>query len=88
MKNLSVVRKGYDTDEKAVGCYNIGDRIEFWGSRGAFWGGFWGLFFGGVFMTVPMIGYVVVLGYPATVIIAGLENAVVVGGVSALGAAL
>ena len=40
MKNLSVVGKGYHSEEKVVGFYNIGDRIKFWGSRGAFWGGF------------------------------------------------
>ena len=88
MKNLSVVGKGYHTDEKVVGFYNIGDRIKFWGTRGAFWGGFWGLFLGGLFMTVPVVGHVVVLGYLATILIAGIENAIVVGGLSAIGAAL
>jgi hypothetical protein len=87
MKNLSVVGKGYHTDEKVVGFYNMGDRIKFWGKRGAFWGGFWGLFFGGLFMTIPIVGHVVVLGYLATVVLSGIENAVVVGGLSALGAA-
>jgi hypothetical protein len=88
MKNLSVVGKGYHTDEKVVGFYNTGDRIKFWGTRGAFWGGFWGLFFGGLFMAIPFVGHVVVLGYLATIVIAGIENAVIVGGLSALGAAL
>jgi heat induced stress protein YflT len=88
MKHLSVVGKGYHTDEKVVGFYNIGDRIKFWGSRGAFWGGFWGLFFGGLFMTIPLVGHVVVLGYLATVVISAIENAVLVGGLSALGAAI
>jgi hypothetical protein len=88
MKNLSVVGKGYHSEEKVVGFYNTGDRIRFWGSRGAFWGGFWGLFFGGLFMTVPLVGHVVVLGYLAAVVVSGIENAVVVGGLSALGAAL
>ena len=88
MKNLSVVGKGYHTDEKVVGFYNVGDRVKFWGTRGAFWGGFWGLFFGGLFMTIPFVGHVVVLGYLATVAIAGIEHALVVGGLSALGAAL
>lgn len=87
-KNLSVVGKGYHTDEKVVGFYNIGDRIKFWGTRGAFWGGLWGLFFGGLFMAVPVVGHIVVLGYLATILIAGIENAVIVGGLSALGAAL
>jgi hypothetical protein len=88
MKNLSLVGKGYHTEEKVVGFYNTGDRIKFWGKRGAFWGGFWGLFLGGLFMSVPVIGHVVVLGYLAAVAISGIENAVVLGGLSALGAAL
>jgi len=88
MKNLSVVGKGYHTDEKVVGFYSTGDRVKFWGSRGAFWGGFWGLFLGGIFMSVPVIGHVVVLGYLATILISGIANAVVVGGLSAIGAAL
>ena len=88
MKNLSVVGKGYQTEEKAIGFYNIGDRIKFWGARGAFWGGLWGLFFGGLFLAVPVVGHVVVLGYLATVLIGAIENAVVVGGLSALGAAI
>jgi hypothetical protein len=88
MKNLSLVGKGYHSDEKVVGFYNTGDRVKFWGSRGAFWGGFWGILFGGVFMTIPVVGHVVVLGYLAAVVFSGLETAIVVGGLSALGAAL
>lgn len=88
MKNLSIVGKGYHTDEKVIGFYNAGDRIKFWGTRGAFWGGFWGLFLGGLFMTIPVVGHVIVLGYLASIAVAGIENAVVVGGLSALGAAL
>lgn len=88
MKNCSVVGKGYHTEEKVVGFYNVGDRIKFWGARGAFWGGLWGLFFGGLFMTIPIIGHVIVLGYLAAIAISAVESAVVVGGLSALGAAL
>ena len=88
MKNLSLVGKGYHSDEKVMGFYSSGDRIKFWGTRGAFWGGFWGLFFGGVFMMIPVVGHVVVLGYLAATIVSAVEGAVVVGGLSALGAAL
>jgi hypothetical protein len=88
MKNLSVVGKGYHTEEKVVGFYNLGDRVKFWGTRGAFWGGLWGLFFGGLFMTIPIVGHVVVLGYLAATMISAVESAVMVGGLSALGAAL
>jgi hypothetical protein len=88
MKHLSVVGKGFHTDEKVVGFYNTGDRIKFWGKRGAFWGGLWGWFFGGVFMVIPVLGHVIVLGYLATMVISAIEGAIVLGGLSALGAAL
>ncbi len=88
IKNLSLVGKGYHTDEKVTGFYNTGDRVKLWGSRGAFWGGFWGLFFGGLFITIPVTGPVAVLGYLSAVIISAVENAVLVGGLSAIGAAL
>ena len=88
IKHLSVVGKGYHTDEKVVGFYNIGDRMKFWGKRGAFWGGLWGWLFGGLFMFIPVVGHVVVLGYLASMVVSAVEGAVVVGGVSALGAAL
>src|SRR5271170_4531769 len=88
MKNLSLVGKGYQIDEKVVGFYNEGDRIKFWGTRGAFWGGLWGLFFGGLFLTIPVVGHVIVLGYLASMAVYGIGNAIIVGGLSALGAAL
>jgi hypothetical protein len=88
LKSLSVIGNGYHTEEKVVGFYNVGDRVKFWGQRGAFWGGLWGLFLGGLFVTTPAIGPVFVLGYLAAAAISAVEGAVVVGGMSALGAAL
>jgi hypothetical protein len=88
MKHLSVVGKGYHTDEQVVGFYNAGDRVKFWGTRGAFWGGLWGLFFGGLFLTIPIVGHVVVLGYLAATAFSAVEGAVLTGGLTALGAAL
>jgi len=88
MKNLSIVGKGYHVDEKVIGFYNLGDRVRFWGTRGAFWGGLWGLFFGGLFLTIPIVGHVIVLGYLASAVMSAIEGAAVVGGMSAIGAAL
>ena len=88
MKQLSVVGRGYHTEEKVVGFYNTGDRIRCWGTRGAMWGALWGLFFGGLFITIPVIGPLVMLGYVAAAAIMAIENAVLLGGLSALGAAL
>ena len=88
MKQFSIIGKGYHTEEKVIGFYNAGDRITFWGENGAIWGGLWGLFFGGMMLTIPVIGPVVVLGHLAAMVFAAVEGAVVVGGISALGAAL
>jgi uncharacterized membrane protein len=88
MKKLSVVGRDYHTDEHVVGYYNAADRMKYWGKRGAFWGGFWGLLFGAAFFWVPAIGPVLVGGPLVTWIVAALEDAVVVGGLSAVGAGL
>ena len=88
MKNLSIVGKGYHTDEKVVGYYNAGDRMLYWGSQGAFWGGFWSLLFGSGFFMIPGIGPLLVAGPMVVWIVGALESAAVVGGISALGAAL
>jgi len=88
MKKLSVVGKDYHTDEHVVGYYNAGDRMKYWGKQGAFWGGFWGLLFGAGFFWVPGIGPLLVGGPLVAWLVAGLEDAVLVGGLSALGAGL
>lgn len=88
MKHLSLIGKGYHTEETVAGFYNVGDRVKFWGSRGAFWGGMWGLFFGGLILTIPIVGHVIVLGYLAAAAISAAEGAVVGGGLSAIGAAI
>ena len=88
LTHFSIVGQGFHSEEKVVGFYNIGDRIKFWGKNGAFWGGIWSLFFGGIFLTIPMIGPVMVLGHLATMVVAAVEGAILVGGLSALGAAL
>jgi hypothetical protein len=88
MKTLSVVGQGFHTEEKVMGFYNAGDRIKFWGTRGAFWGAFWGIFFSGVYITTPVVGPVIVLGYLTAAVISAIEGVIVFGGLSALGAAL
>jgi uncharacterized membrane protein len=88
MKKLSVVGRDYHTDEHVVGYYNAGDRMKYWGRQGAFWGGVWGLLFGAAFFWVPAIGPILVAGPLAVWIVAGLEDAVIVGGLSTIGAGL
>ena len=88
MKKLSIIGKGYHTEEDVVGYYNTGDRMKYWGKVGAFWGGFWGLLFGAAFFAVPGVGPVLVAGPLVAWIVGALEGAVVVGGLSAIGAGL
>lgn len=88
MKKLSIVGKDYHTEEHVVGYYNTGDRMNFWGKRGAFWGGLWGLLFGSAFFLIPGVGPLVVAGPLVSAILGALEGAMVVGGLSALGAGL
>lgn len=88
IRKLAVVGRDYQTESEVVGFYNTGDRMKYWGKWGAFWGGLWGLLFGAAFLIIPGIGPVVAAGSVVDWIIAGLEGAIVVGGLSALGAGL
>ncbi len=88
MQNLSIVGKDYQTEEEVVGYYNTGDRMKKWGKTGAFWGGLWGMLFGSAFFFIPGIGPLLAAGPLVGWIIGALEGAVVVGGLSALGAGL
>ena len=88
MHSLSIVGKDYHTDENVVGYYNTGDRMKYWGKVGAFWGGFWGLLFGSAFFAIPGLGAILVAGPLVAWIVGALEGAVVVGGLSAVGAGL
>jgi len=88
MKKLSIVGKDYHTEEQVVGFYHTGDRMKHWGKMGAFWGWLFGIFFGAGFFLIPGIGPLVVAGPLVVTIVGGLEGAVAVGGLSALGAGL
>ena len=88
MQKLSIIGKDYHTEEHVVGYYNTGDRVKFWGKRGAFWGGLYGWLFGSAFLLIPGVGHVIVLGPLVGWIIGALEGAIVAGGLSAFGAAL
>jgi hypothetical protein len=88
MKSLSIAGKELHSEEHVVGYYNAGDRMKYWGKIGAFWGGIWGLLFGSALFAIPGIGPILVAGPLVGWIVGALEGAVVVGGVSAIGAGL
>lgn len=88
IKKLSLIGKGYHSEEHALGFYTSGDRIKAWGSAGAFWGGMWGLLLAPAVFLLPGLGLVALAGPVVAALVGALEGAAVIGGVSALGAAL
>jgi uncharacterized membrane protein len=88
MKKLSIVGRDYHSEEHVVGFYNAGERMKYWGKTGAFWGGLWGMLFGAAFFAIPGLGPILVAGPLVAWIVGALEGAVLVGGVSAVGAGL
>ena len=88
MQQLSIVARDYHSEENVVGYYNTGDRMKKWGGNGAFWGSIWGMFMGSAFVLIPGVGPLLLAGPLVGMLVGALEGAVVVGGVSALGAAL
>ena len=75
MKTLSIVGKDFHTEEHPLGFYSSGDRMIFWGARGAFWGSLWGMLFGGAFLLIPGVGPLVVMGPFVAWFVGALEGA-------------
>jgi len=88
MKKLSIVGRDYHTDENVVGYYTTGDRMKYWGGVGAFWGWIWGCFFGSALFMIPGVGPLLMAGPVVAWLLGALGEAVIVGGLSALGAGL
>jgi len=88
VKKLSLVGKGYHSDEHPVGFYTEGDKIKSWGGMGALWGGIWGLLFTPAVFFLPGLGLIALAGPLVSTLVSVLEGAVVVGGLSALAASL
>jgi hypothetical protein len=76
LTQLSLVGKGCHTEEEPMG-----DKVKGgWGGTGDFWGGIWGLLLAPAVFVLPGVGVVAMAG--------PFVAALVVGGLSALGAAL
>jgi hypothetical protein len=88
MQKLSILGKGYHSEEQPMGFYTRGDRMKTWGATGAFWGGIWGMLVGAAFFWIPGIGPLAVAGPFVHILAGAVEGAAVVGGLTALGAAL
>lgn len=88
MRRLSIVGRDVHTEEHALGFYTSGDRMKFWGGRGAIWGTLYGILFGGAFFLLPAVGPLVVMGPLVGWLVAALEGAALGGATGVLAAAL
>jgi hypothetical protein len=88
MQQLSVIARDYYTEEGVVGFYTSGESKKTFGKTGALWGGLSDVLSGSAFLLVPGIGPLFVAGPVAGQIVEGIEEASVVGRLSALGAVL
>ena len=92
MKRLSILGRDYHTQEHAVGFYNTGDRVKYWGKNGAFWGSVFGILLAPAFFFIPGVGPILTGGMIGSMLMGTLEGAAlgaaVGGGSSILAAAL
>jgi hypothetical protein len=92
VKSLSLIGKGYHREEHPIGFYTSGDRIKAWAGTGAgtgaFWGGVLGLLNAPAIFVLPGLGLITMAGPIVAALFGALEGAVLLGGASALGAAL
>lgn len=88
MKNLSILGRGYHSEEQPIGFYTRGDRMKTWGKYGAFWGAIWGLLFTPAVFVLPGVGVLPMAGPIVNALISALEGAAIGAGVSVVAIAL
>ena len=80
--------RDYHTQERDLGHYNAGDRMNLWCQLGHFWGGLSGMLMGSAFYFIPGIGPIIVFGPLVSWIVRALKGAGTAGELSALGTGL
>lgn len=88
IKKLSVVGKDPYSDKQLLGFYHIGEQMEYCGKTGAFWGSLWDLLAGTGFFWVPGVGPLLVAGPLVAMIAGAVEGAMLVDGLSDVGAGM
>ncbi|MET0090554.1 MAG: hypothetical protein ABW068_11165 [Candidatus Thiodiazotropha sp.] len=85
---LTLVGKGYHSEERPLGLYTIGDRVKAWGGTGLIVGAVWGLMFGAAFFWFPEFTAVGFADPVLDLFAASAEGAMAVGLIAAILAAL
>jgi hypothetical protein len=88
MKNVSIAAKEHRDGEQVLGYYLSGGHMRGWGEQGTLWSAVWELLSGWASFVFPASGPVLVAGPLSYWIIAGLENASILGPVSGIAAGL
>ncbi len=86
--NLSIVGKGGHHEEQPIGFFRVDEPPGFWGMQGVFWGRMWDTLHGAAYFWIPGLDTVVIAGPLVKTLLTVLEGAVVISGLSTLGAAL
>ena len=87
-KRISIIGREDAEGEQVVGYYYTGERAGYMGRLGAFWSGLLIFLVGSAIFFIPGLGQVIVAGPIVSWIVAALEGAVIIGGLSAVGVAL
>jgi len=85
---ISLVGKGYHTEEHPIGFYNAGDGIHFLGLQAAFWDSMCDRLAGAGFFWIPGFGTLVAAGPIVTRLVKGPGGVALGDGFGVLGAAL
>lgn len=88
LRRIRIIGRGYHSEEQAIGFYTRMDRIRLWASAGLFWGGLWGLLFGTAFLGMPVLNVIGESWPVAHLLLSAIKGALLIGGLSALFAAL
>jgi hypothetical protein len=88
LRKISIIGKGVQREEHALGFYTLGDRVRFFGGFGAFWGTLAGILLGAFVMFIPVFGHLIILGPLAATVVSAIEGAAVGGAAGALVGAL
>jgi len=88
LRKVSVVGKGYHSEEHPIGFYCSGEQIRYWGQQGDFWGTLWSQLADAAFFWVPGFGSLAAAGPLVAVLVRGPGDVVIDGGFGVLGAAL
>ncbi len=87
-KNVSVIGRDENKEEQVIGYYFTGERAGHIGRLGKLWAGVWLFVLGSALVFIPGLGMVVAGGPIVSWIVAALEGAVIIGGLSTIGVAL